>query len=394
MTWTVRRLVDADAEASRQLGFEAFGMPPSPPSEPATIRQPGRNPYGAFVDDQLVAKITDREYDSCFGGATLSTAGIASVAVAMEFRGRGVLTPMFATTLRAAKERGAVLSTLFPTAPRIYRRFGYEVIADFLTVQVPTQALAAVAPAPGVTTRRAAAADFDAIREIYDGWAIEQNGPLTRQGVSFTADGPGFLSSFTGVSVAEDDSGICGYVSWKRGVGYGDEASIAVSDLLARTPEAYRALLAAIGSFATVTTTTRIDTSGTDLARLFLPGRHWSIVGSTPYMLKILAVVPALEGRHYPRRLTADLAFALSDDLLTENNGGYRLRVEDGRASCDRVDTAERRFTPAGLALLYAGAQSCANLRAAGALHGGDRENDLDWDALFGGRQQHIRDYF
>lgn len=51
-------------------------------------------------------------------------------------------------------------------------------------------------------------------------------------------------------------------------------------------------------------------------------------------------------------------------------------------------------LTPQGLALLYAGAQSCANLRAAGQLSGGDVDHDLDWDALFGGRQLHIRDYF
>jgi hypothetical protein len=38
--------------------------------------------------------------------------------------------------------------------------------------------------------------------------------------------------------------------------------------------------------------------------------------------------------------------------------------------------------------------QSCANLRAAGLLSGGDVEPDLDWDALFSGRQAHIRDYF
>ena len=55
---------------------------------------------------------------------------------------------------------------------------------------------------------------------------------------------------------------------------------------------------------------------------------------------------------------------------------------------------ADRVFTPQGLALLFAGAQSCANLRAAGHLSGGDVDQDLDWDALFGGRQQHIRDYY
>lgn len=369
-------------------------MPPTPPTEPATLDQPGRHAFGAFADGQLVAKMVDREFDSCFGGATLPTAGIAGVAVAAEFRGQGVLTPLFAATLRAAKERGAVISTLFPTAPKIYRRFGYEVTAEYLTVQVPTPLLAAVAPAPGVATRRATAADFDGIRTIYDTWAIEQNGPLTRRGVSFTAGAAEFLASFTGVTVAEDASGICGFVSWNRGEGYGDQASMAVTDLLARTPEGYRALLRTIGSFASVTAHTTLDTSGSDLVRLFLPSRAWVVAASESYMLKILDVVRALEGRHYPARLAAELPFAVTEDFLAENNGGYLLRVAGGQASCRPAGAVERTFTSAGLALLFAGAQSSANLRASGLLRGGELEDDLDWDALFGGRQLHIRDYF
>ena len=51
-------------------------------------------------------------------------------------------------------------------------------------------------------------------------------------------------------------------------------------------------------------------------------------------------------------------------------------------------------ITPHGLALLYAGVQSCANLRAAGQLTGGEVDQDLDFDAAFGGRQAHIRDFY
>jgi hypothetical protein len=54
----------------------------------------------------------------------------------------------------------------------------------------------------------------------------------------------------------------------------------------------------------------------------------------------------------------------------------------------------DRTFHPRGLALLYAGVQSCANLRWAGLLTGGLREQDAVWDTLFGGRQFHIRDYY
>ena len=58
-----------------------------------------------------------------------------------------------------------------------------------------------------VRTRRAVAADFDAIRAVYDAWAVAQNGPLSRRGVSFPATAEEFLDSFTGVTVALDEAG-------------------------------------------------------------------------------------------------------------------------------------------------------------------------------------------
>ncbi len=394
VTWTVRPLGADDAEASRQLGFEAFGIPAETPSEPARFDTPGRHSFGAYADGTLAARLSDREFDSWFGGVTLPTAGIAGVTVAAEHRGRGALTPLFDTMLRAAKDRGAVLSTLFPTASRIYRRFGYEVVAELATVSVPTATLASTRPTPSTTTRRATEADVPAVRAVYEAWALEQNGPLTRRGPSFPATAADYLAGFTGVTVAEDSTGIVGYVSWGRGPGYGDSARLAVTDLVARTPEAHRALLAVLGSFASVTPTTRIDTSGDDLARLFIPSLHWQVEHASPYMLKVLDVPLALSARRYPPGFTADLSFAVAGDVLAENNASYVLRVADGSGDCEPGADTDRTLTPAGLALLYAGAQSGANLRSAGQLTGGRVDDDLVWDALFGGRQRHIRNYF
>ena len=51
-----------------------------------------------------------------------------------------------------------------------------------------------------------------------------------------------------------DDAGaICGYASWNRGQGYGEQAVLSVIDLLATSADGYRALLAMLGSFASVT---------------------------------------------------------------------------------------------------------------------------------------------
>jgi predicted acetyltransferase len=395
MTLYVRRLGPDDAEPARRLGMEAFGVPRNPPTSPATIDQPGMNWYGAFEDDLLVARLVDREYDAYFGGLPVPTCGVGGVTVAVEYRSQGILTPLFTTLLREAKERGALISALFPSAPRIYRKFGYETIAEYVTVEVPSAVLAAVSRPTTIRTRRASATDFDAIQAVYDTWAIEQNGPLSRRGVSFTATAEDFIGSFTGVTVAVDThDAVHGFASWRRGEGVGEGASIKVSDLLATNGAAYRVLLSVIGSFNSVAPSIKIDTSGDDLARLFLPSAQWKMIESYPYMLKILDVAEALTKRRYPPSLTTMSRFRIEGDVMTENNRAYELTVKEGQATCSLADHADRTFTPQGLALVFAGAQSCANLRLAGQLEGGDAGQDPDWDALFGGRQRHIRDYF
>lgn len=393
----VRALTDDDAAASRQLGFEAFGLPSPPPPEPATLDQTGRSWYGAFDGDTLAARLVIRDFDACYGGAVLPTAGVAAVTVAAEYRGRGALGALFAEALSFARRQGASISTLFPTAPRIYRRFGYEVVAELRTVEVPTQQLASVPVAAGATlrTRRAVATDVAAIQAVYETWARAQNGPLTRRGVSFPATDAKYLAAYTGVTVAVDETGhIGGFAAWNRGQGYGEPAVLEVSDLLATSAAAYRALLGTLGSFSSVTYRTRLATSGDDLVRTFLPSLDWQTVEAHPYMLKILDVEAALASRRYPPGFSAALPFTLAGDFLAELDGGYRLEIDGGAARCGRSHPGSRILTPRGLALLYAGAQSCANLRAAGHLSGGEAAEDLMWDAVFGGRQAHIRNYF
>ena len=339
MSLTVRPLVADDAAAARQLSYEAFGVPSTAPTESARIDQPGRTWFGGFDGNELVGQLIDRSYDSWFGGVPVPTSGIAAVTVAAEHRGRGALTPMFEQALAYARERGAVISGLFPSAPRIYRRFGYELITDYVSVELPIAALAAVHRPDSVRTRRAKLNDVDPIRACYDTWASAQNGPLSRRGVSFPATAEDFLGSFTGVTVAEDSDGaVCGYASWNRGQDWGEKATIAVSDLLATTPDGHRALLAAIGSFASIAGTCRIDTSGFDLTRLFLPTLAWREAGRTPYMIKILDVPGAISLRRYPPGLAAELHFQLRGDFIADIDGAYSVSISSGRAECVRDD--------------------------------------------------------
>ena len=203
------------------------------------------------------------------------------------------------------------------------------------------------------------------------------------------------LASYTGITLAVDGQDrVHGYASWRRGPGYGEHTALRVADLVATREDARSTLLRTLGSFASVAPVTRLDTSGDDPVRYLLPSAGWHAVESEPYMLRLLDPGAAFGLRTWPAGLVLDTVFELADEHLHDLDGSWRLSVRDGSATCERTDApAGPRFTGRGLALSYAGAQGCANLRMAGLLSGDDTHDGL-WDAALGGRQVHVRDYF
>jgi len=387
----IRPLTFADAPQSRRLSLEAFGFPrdPLPDLDETTWLRPGMSAWGAFEGDRLLAKVINRAYDSWFGGTTIATAGIAGVAVVSERRGEGLLGDLFDAVLAEARAGGAAISTLYPTAPGIYRRFGYELVGGLLTLEIPTASLATVRPGSGVVLRRATAADFDAIRAVYDRWAAGQNGPLTRRGDSFTTTAEQYVDSFSGVTLAERDGELLGFAAWQRGSGYDLDATIEVDDLICVDPGAAASLLHHFGTFSSVAGRVRLETSGFDAALFALRDTAWKPIGKHPYMLRLLDVPAALTARAYPP-VDVSAGFSVSGHGL---DGAWTLTVKDGAATCEPGSGEGARLTSYGLGLLYSGTQSTANLRFAGHLTG-PSDTDALLDALFGGRQFHIRDYF
>lgn len=385
-----------DLDTVLALSVEAYGALPDDFVRPErdNYPYPGRHTWGTFDGARLVARVMGREYHSWFHGVPVATCGIASVAVATEERGQGLLDPLFVAVLTEARGRGEVISGLYPTAPGIYRRFGYEIVTTYDEVSFPTARLAAIPAEPGVTLRRAVEADFDAVRELYDTWAAGLNGPLTRRGASFPADAPEWLAGFTGVSLAFVDDRLAAFAAWDRGRGYDSAAVISVHDFVSLNASATRALWRLIGTFSAVTGSVRLTTSGQDVARLALPFADWPIVKSVPYMLRIDDVVGALTGLRLPG--AGSVAFDVAGDLLESANGSYTLSVSDGVSTCEPSQPANGSpvLAPRGLALLFAGAQSCSSIRAAGLLTGGSPTTDLALDGFFGARTVQIRDYY
>lgn len=380
-----RRFETRDDDPIRRLFTEAFGDWDEPHPRIPFSQRTGRDTYVSEVDGQLAGAVSERHHDSWFNGVEVPTAGVSSVTVQAESRGRGLLTPMFEAMMTGARDRGALLSTLYPTSPGIYRRFGYAPIVDLMELRVPTSSLAV--PGDTVPTRRASAADLPAIRDVYRRWAADHNGPLTRLGESFPDPDQKVISSVTGYTVAESSPGtISGYVAWDRGRGYGAEASIKVWDLHADDHASLVSLMKVISSFSSVADTTVIRTSGDPEWRQLLREGSIEQVHRNPYAMAVLDVA-VLERLRYPEGLELGLPFAW-------RGTGHVLQVSGGRGLVESVDVGDARsLDAAGLALTISGAQRSSALRRLGHLTG-DTGHDEFWDFLFGSRQPHIRDYF
>lgn len=375
----VRPLTEDDSEAMRHHFREAFGAHDEP-DPPVPMHRPGKNWWGIEVDGRLVATALDRECESWFDGARVPTSGIGGVAVAPEHRGAGLLTPLIEHVLTTARERGAVISTLYATSPGLYRRFGFESVGSLDVVRLPPHALQVGGARP---VRRATAADADQVRDAHERWAERRRGPLSHRGPMFTEDP---TLRVDGVTVSEHlDGSVSGYASWDRGRGYGADGRLVVHQLVADDADSYRSLLSMLGSFASVVAAVDITTSGVAPWRGLVRTDHAVTTSSRPYSLAVLDPV-ALTFLEPPPRSAASLPFRVGDH-------GLRLEVADGAVSLHEHAGTARELTRGGLALTFSGAASSATLREIGHLSG-PADDDPAWDALFQRGPVVVADYF
>ncbi|MFC6705339.1 GNAT family N-acetyltransferase [Flexivirga alba] len=390
----IRELTDADREANHRLGAEAFGY--APDGQPSSLPPVGGAVLGAFVGDELTAKIRARDDEIPLPGSrTLAMFGVEGVAVAPEARGRGLLSPLFRAGFDRARRVGQPISILFPTAAGIYRRFGYEVVGSLEQREIPMSALAKIKAPERISLRRASAADLDAIRLLYAAWAAERLGPLTRIRPSAPILSADYLGSPAAVTLAIDQSGkLVGSVRWTRGTGYDPETSvIEVEDLIGLTPDASRAMWRFLGTFDSVSSRVNVELPSGDESLTALPAEPAPPAKEHRYMLALLDIPAALAARRGVPGLTAQLPFKVTGGFADGVDGQYVLKAASGELHCSRTDSGVGpTFHARGIAALYGGAQRCAGLRAGGMLNG-PTDTDPVWDSLFN-VPTHVRDYF
>jgi predicted acetyltransferase len=327
-----------------------------------------------------------------FGGRSVPMNGVAAVAVAPERRSRGAATALMRGVVAEMRAGGFPLSALYPATQPLYRAAGYERAGAEYKASV--EAGAFDVRDRGLDVRPATAADEPAVEEAYRRRARLGNGALDRgRYVWERLRRP--LQGTTNGYVVEGASGIEGYVHYVTEETDAEPPfALRCSDLVALTPAAARRVATFFADHASMTGKVSWRNSPGDpllaVRREQLPAevKVWNT-----WMLRLTDVPAALAARGYAPGVTGEVQLDVSDELLPENAGRWILRVADGRGEVERGGRGALRCGVRGLAPLYSGFQSAAELRASGFVEGDDADLAAA-TAVFAGPSPAMTDHF
>jgi predicted acetyltransferase len=185
----------------------------------------------AWDGDLCVGSVSAFRFDSTVpGGARVKTAGVTRVGVLPTHTRRGLLTRMMHRLLVESHERGSVLATLHASETSIYRRYGFGLATDLVSVQVNSRSATPwrTAAIPGSMRLLSYGEVFDVVPPLYERIARWRVGSISRprwwwtrvlKEASQPVDSPFGKGSFVAVHTGADgvDDGYVYYdVEWEE----------------------------------------------------------------------------------------------------------------------------------------------------------------------------------
>ena len=111
------------------------------------------------------------------------------------------------------------------------------------------------------------------------------------------------------------------------------------------------------------------------------------------WMLRIVDVPRALSQRGYPASITGTLDVSITDELIPENHGRFRLELENGKARVSRGGAGELQTDVRGLSPLYTSLFDATTLQSLGYIVGSPETIEMA-NAIFAGPQPWMPDKF
>jgi predicted acetyltransferase len=349
---------------------------------------------GAFHGGRPVGAASFHDMRQWWCGRAVPMAGVASVKVAPEDRGRGVARQLMTALLDEVAARGYPLSVLYPATTPLYRSLGWELAGVRDIAVIPTRSLRDLVPPdptvlaadPDVAAgsdrlRRAAPADAEAVLSVVGRvhQAARDCGPITWDVASVA----GRLADPDLYAYLRDD-GFLVY-RWHNG-----NDALFVEGAQAISASAQHAFWAHVGSHASIADQVFARVGPADVFWRLTGERDADVHHRSMWMLRVVDAPAAIATRGFPAAVSLTVPLAIRDDARPVNSGRWSLTVTDGRGLLEPLTSSAAHADPPltlgarGLAALYAGAP-VSTLRQGGLAVGGSPADDAALDTAFAG---------
>jgi predicted acetyltransferase len=375
---------DDIADAAR-LAAHSFPAPERTPDWwEARLREPvyGGGPDTLFIgcdDRRMAAACQIHPLRQWIAGEAMPMTGVGTVAIAPTHRRQGRAGELVGEALRVGRERGDIVSALFPFRIAFYQRLGYGLAGEALQYLVPPATL------PDSAERhRVELLDTDELRDealaLYNRWAAAQTGQLYRTPAMWLQ------------TTAEAGRALFGYRSHRGELeGYAlviyridtQPRFLEVDELVWTSEPARRGLYAWLGSLGDqwqqiLLRSLPSHRLGDWLSEPRLPhgaAPSWRLSSPsatlmTGSMFRLLDVRAAFEGRRIEEAPTIAVAVEVVDPLFQENCGSWRIALDAGRSIVERTGALDLslRMDISTLSRIFVGALSPTQALRAGLL--------------------------
>jgi predicted acetyltransferase len=312
-------------------------------------------------------------------GRELACAGIGTVSVSPAHRRRRIGGELVTASLRAAAERGDVISALYPFRVSFYQELGYGQAGEAVQYQVAPHMLPDAPERAAVELLDDNDARAEALR-LYNDWAPTQNGQLARSALMWAEQVPKHDRVLVGYR--DDQRALRGYaLAIYRTDLPPAERYLEIDELVWTTPAARRGLYAWVASLGDQWREVlirglpshrlgdwirepRLPSGSAPTWQLWAPAA--TVMAGT--MVRILDVEHAWDGRPLGSDAPLDVTFEVRDAQLDGNSGVWRIVSDDGvaRAARHTGRDASLRLDISTLSRVWAGALPASAAVAAG----------------------------
>ena len=316
--------------------------------------------FGLFEGGDLVAQFALRSYAMFFGEKRVPMGGIAAVACLPLARGKGHVESLLWHGLERMRAAGQPLSALHAFLVGLYRPMGWEWVGSQRRYTLPLAHLPRDLEPRGV--RAARPADVGTLQALYESDAARYRGMLVRDSSWWRER----LESRTGHAhyfYLYERARPEGYLYLQM------QEPARVRELIATTPEAYRALLGVLrrhrAQLKSVTWTAPPDDP------LWHIAAHWEIevAWRPPFSGRVVDLPAAVALLSPDPSLAGECVLEVEDSLTPWNTGVWRITAEGGVARAERTTQAAEASCDVGaFSQMLFGDPDAVALRRAGRL--------------------------